>query len=152
MQQQQAMQKFLGDYNSKVNEFAQSTPDFADAYKFALEARLKEYQAVGYDDNEAKQMVIEDEMAIVTKSFQRGENPAKMIYELAKTRGYAKSIPQTTQTNNAEKLETLQRGIAASKSANSSGTKPTQLTIEAINAMSDDEFDSVDWSKVLKMG
>lgn len=152
LQQQQVMQKFMGDYNAKVNEFAQTTPDFSDAYKYALEARLNEYKAVGYDDNEAKAMVIEDEMAIVTKAFQRGENPARMIYELAKTRGYTKSIPQTTQTNNAEKMETLQRGIAASKSVNAAGSKPAQLTIEAINAMSDDEFDSVDWSKVLKMG
>lgn len=152
-QQQQAMQKFIGTYQQQAANFAKGTPDFQDAYNFALKSRLEEYETFGYSKEQATAMANEDEMAIVANCLQNGVNPAEKIYQFAKMRGYQGNQPvKQEKPNNIQKLETIERGLQASKSVNQGGVKPSELTLEAIYAMDDDEFDKVDWKKVLKMG
>lgn len=153
LQQQQAMQKFIGAYQQQAAEFAKTNQDFQDAYKFAVEARLNEYETFGYTKEEAAAMANEDEMAIVAQCLRNGVNPAEKIYQFAKMRGYQGKQPVNKEIpNNLQKLETIERGLQASKTVNQGGSKPTELTLDAIAAMDDDEFNQVDWSKVLKMG
>lgn len=150
-----SMQKFQNTYASKAREFEQQAPDFKDAYAFALKSRFEEYQALGYSQEEAVALVNEDEMAIVAKALQSEQNPAESIYKLAKMRGYQGKQAANESINNQakQKMETLERGMNASKSLsnNGGGQANGDLTIESILAMDDDEFDKVDWEKVRKL-
>lgn len=150
---QTKQQQFINTYKAKVAEFAQTTPDFSDAYNHLIKSRIAEFEASGYSRDKINQMVHEDEAAIVATAFSQNANPGERIYNLAKLRGYqGKASNQNVQTNQ-QKIETLERGVKASKSINNAGTTSDErLTLESISDMDDADFDKFDWDKVLKMG
>lgn len=151
-----AMQKFSNAWESTAREFAQTNPDFREAYDFALKSRVAEYEEAGWSKKEAVAMANEDEMAIVSNAFRRGDNPADRIYRLAKLRGFQKA-PATNQqqpaNDNKQKMEMFDQGVKASKSLNNNSgtTGAQQLTVEGILAMSDKEFENFDWEEMKKL-
>jgi hypothetical protein len=120
---------------------------------------MGEYMAAGLTEQEANQQITHEEAQVVSLAFRQGANPAERVYAMAKASGYAKAQntpqPQTSNDNAevAKKLEQLQKSIAANKSLSQSGgkvdTKPT-LSLQSIADMDDDEFDKVDWKKLVK--
>lgn len=154
VQKNDAQQKFISTWQSQAREFEKSTPDFRDAYRHVINSRFEEYQAVGYTPEQAEQLVHEDEAAIVAQSLQQGINPAERIYRLAQMRGYARAKNESMNpVSNQQKMETLEKGMRASKSVNTGGQSSSDdMTLEGIAAMDDDEFSKVDWNKVLKLG
>lgn len=151
LEQQHAMQQFKAAWQQKAQEYAETNPDFSDAYNYALTSRMKEYEAVGYSKQEAMNLANEDEVAIVAKAFQNDINPAERIYELAKMRGYQRK-ESAPVTNNKQKFDTLEKGVKASKSIASGGVStPSKLTLEDVASMSDEEFSKFDWNKLSKV-
>lgn len=147
--QHQAMNQLVKEYQSKAQEFSRSTPDFNDAYSYVVNQRLSEYEAAGYSRDDAIRLVNEDEAAIVVKALQDDVNPAERIYSLAKVRGYQKQ--QAQQKPNVQKLDVIEKGLRASKTLNtSSNAKTAPLSIESLDAMSDEEFDKIDWDKSVR--
>lgn len=159
-QQQLQKQQFINQYSHSAKEYANEVKDFGDAYKYLNDSRLKEYLEAGYTQQQANELLESDELAIVAKAYQDGVNPASRIYNLAKLRGYQfKQQQAQAQTQSADKkLETLEKGMQASKSLNNlSGQGEKQVTLEALAQMSNDELDEFldnnkNWNKVLKMG
>lgn len=160
-QQQQAeiarkQNEFVNTYRSKANEFKQANPDFQDAYDYVMQNRLEEFKVAGYTEEQAKQLVIEDEAAIVANALSQGKNPAESIYNLSKLRGYKKESTINAQAkinSNQQKIEAMEKGLKASKSlSNSGGVAKENLTPEAVAQMSDEEFEKFDWNKLLKLG
>lgn len=156
--QQQVFNQFLGKYQQSATEFSQQTTDFKDAYKFLHDERVKEYKEAGFDHAQAERLFIDDELAVASKAFQDGVNPASRIYNIAKARGYQqKSAQATTQQNNQQKMDALQKGVQASKSLSGVGGKADNpMTLEALAQMNNDELDDYlndkNWGKILKMG
>jgi len=158
-EQQRGYQQFVQNYQQKAAEFSQEHPDFNDAYKYALECRLSDYKSLGYTDQQARQLVGDDEKAIAARALQEGDNPAESIYNFAKSRGFngqqqpQQQSPQDKIAANNEKIAKLEKGIEASKSIHSGGGQPVKdFSLSDVANMDDDDFDKVDWSKVLKMG
>lgn len=168
-QQQHQMQQFTNAYASRAQEFAKETPDFKDAYKFVVDSRVRELQAIGYDATTAAQMAQNDELNIAGKAFQDGKNPAQVLYTLAEARGYKKADPAAAAAPNGSgapppdpmarlesKLDTIAKGQAAGKSLGGSGGAPGEsLTLESLAGMSDTEFAELegrmkgrDWEKL----
>lgn len=152
--QQESMQQFVRNYAEKATEFAKTTPDFKEAYSYVMQSRMEEFIAAGYSKQDALNLVHEDEAAIVANAFRQDANPAERIYKLAELRGYKKSSKeQDIKSANKQKIDSLEKGIKASATITNSGShNDSKLTLEAIADMSDDEFDKVDWNKVLKLG
>lgn len=148
--------EFVNTYRSKAEEFKQSNPDFQEAYDYAMKGRLEEFKIAGYTDQQARQLIIEDEAAIVANALSQGKNPAESIYNLAKLRGYKKESTLNTQDKinaNQQKIDAMERGLKSGKSlSNSGGVARENLTPEAIAEMDDDEFAKFDWNKLLKLG
>lgn len=153
---QQQQQQFVNSYRSAADEFAKTNPDFDDAYSHLMESRLAEFDAAGYTPVQARQLLVEDEAAIVANAMQRGINPAESIYKLAKLRGFSSGSNMNAQDKinaNNEKINNLERGLQASRSVNSGGINSREsMSLESIAAMDDSDFENVDWNKVLKMG
>lgn len=168
-QQAQQFEQFKSVYAAKAQEFAKETPDFKDAYKYVVESRIAELQAIGYDQNAASQMAAQDELNIAGKAFQDGANPAERLYALAKARGYQKSAEAPAKAPNGSteaipdpmarlesRLDTIAKGQAAGKSLGGSGGAPGEtLTLESLAGMSDAEFAELesrmkgrDWEKL----
>jgi hypothetical protein len=146
------MERFREMCDTSVNEFEKQAPDYRQAYGWLLENRLKEFDALGYDQVTAKRLIIEDEMAIASTAYKHGANPAERIYNLAKLRGYQNTPPkvvETPQQKSTQKLDQLERGMQAAKSLGSAGGAASQeLTLEALADMDDDDF-AKHWDKIM---
>ena len=143
MQQRNSQQQaFMNTYRASAQEFAAKTPEFSEAYKFLLGARMAEHKAAGYSDQEAQSLLVEEEMSIVAKAYQDRVNPAERLYNVAKNRGYSaanakKAAPQSKNLND------IKRGMANSKSLKSGGGELPGSTpgIDAIDGMDFAQFD-----------
>ncbi len=139
-------QEFVSKYQQSAQVYAQQQTDFNDAYRFLMSSRQSELQAVGYEPNIAAQIMAQEEAMIVGKAFDDGVNPAERMYALAKTRGYAKAAPE--QTPEEVKMQTLEKGLEASRSLSSGNATKGEMTLETLADLDDDEFDKV-WSKLV---
>lgn len=140
-QQSAKKQAFFNMYRASAQEFAQKAPDFQEAYKHLVSAKVEEYMAAGYNQEQADQLLIEDEMGIVAKAYQDKVNPAERIYNLAKKRGYA---GKTVAAKPAGKsLSDIKKGMENSKSLKSGGGEIEDKNhgIDDVDGMSFDEFD-----------
>lgn len=148
---QQRQQQFANQYQQSALEYLKDKPDFSDAYTYLVQTRGQEYIAAGYDLNQAKQLLHEDEMAIAAKAFQDGVNPAERMYNLAVTRGYKKVEPVKENTQQAErKIEQMQQGLKQSKSlSNVGGKQEFNLTLESLVDMDDEDFSKY-WDKIVR--
>ena len=148
-------EQFTGAYAQSAREFSAKTPDFGAAYNFAITGQLAELQAAGYSQDQAQNIVQQYEIAIVSKAFQDGVNPAERLYAFAQTRGYKKADPApvvdpavaaqekaaAAMGEAAKKLGTIARGQAAGKSlSGAGGASVDTMTIESLLAMDDEEF------------
>lgn len=146
-------QKFVNDYRRSSDEFAKTNPDFTDAYKHLTKARFDEHVAAGFTPEQANQMLHEDETAIVAQAFNQRVNPAERIYALAKLRGYQNNSNINKQNSNQTKMDQMEKGMRNSKSVNDGGSHiDDSISIEAVAAMSDSDFEKVDWDKIMTLG
>jgi len=154
-------QAFVRAYREKAAEFEKVTPDFRDAYQYLLEQRQAELE-IDWSPEEVEQILREDEAALVAKALSSGRNPAESIYKMAKLRGFSGKGNIQTNTGskvsdkiaeNEQKIANLERGIKASKTINGAGHNvPDTLSLEAVASMDDDEFEKLDWNKLMKLG
>jgi len=135
-QEQQAMSSLDNAYRASAMEFQKEAPDFAEAYKFLEQSRIAEYMALGYNNQEAAQLLQQDERALAAKSFKERANPAARIYAAAKARGFNTTAAES-------RLEKVSNGMQKGKSLPRAGGKNIEKAydISRINEMSDTEFD-----------
>lgn len=141
-QQQKAQQEhnervFRNHVSTLEHEFAKSTPDYPDAFRFMVERRMKELSAAGYNEGQIREIVDRDAVMISWDAIQNGRNPAETLYNMAVNTGYAKKSPQPTAE---QKVTNLQKGTEAAK-ALGNGSAPAGLpTMEQIADMGEEEF------------
>jgi len=143
MQQRNTQQQaFMNTYRASAQEFSAKTPEFSEAYKFLLGARMAEHKAAGYSDQEAQSLLVEEEMSIVAKAYHDKVNPAERIYNVAKNRGYSAANAKKTPVA-PRSLSDIKRGMANSKSLKSGGGELPSSTpgVDAIDGMDFAQFD-----------
>lgn len=74
-------------------EFRISTPDYDRAVQHLVERRSAELAAVGYSPAQRTQMIQQEAFFTAAQAVQTGRNPAAVIYEIARMRGYQNSPP-----------------------------------------------------------
>lgn len=162
-QQMEQMRQLQQSVREQVNEYAQVQPDYPEAFKFVLENRIKELEALGYNNPEEVQQILNMEtMAMAQSSLQRGVNPGESVYKLAQAKGYKKSEGDQQQGDQQqggqqqggtmeEQLDRIERGQQASKSLSggAGAGKPGEegLSLSEIEKMSDKEFDEL-WTQM----
>lgn len=144
-----------GHWSQSAQSYAAEAPDFGDAVKFLSDTRTRQLKALAAvdprfgDDNGILGQINAELKSIVVAAKERGENPAKVVHELAKAYGFA-AAPQQTQAPNGltEKLaqidaaQNASRTLAASPGRNAGDP----ISPEAIASMSNSEFEA--WMKV----
>ncbi len=143
--QQQQYQGIVGAYKAAAAEVRQSVPDFDDAYKHLIGLRTNAYVEQGYDLDQAASIVQREEAQTVQMALNMGMNPAAVIYNFAKSAGFQGKPKEAPKPD----LETVQKGVAASKSLSTAKGKGEQnLTLEAVASMTDEDFDKF-WNTVM---
>lgn len=148
-------QRIATEVTRLESEYAKATPDYPQAQEFLQKAWAAEAQVLGVPPQQAIRFYAEQ---VVRAAAQSNRNPGEIAYEFAKARGYAKANG-TQQPKTGPSIETLQRGVAASRSTSAApGTAtPGIPTIDALLKMDDDEFaskfaarDSREWDKTMR--
>lgn len=124
-------------------------PDFGDAAKWLSDARSKQLQAYAavdprFGNPQAINRQIDSELRqIVVAAAQAGTNPAKAVYELAKSWGYAGPKP-AANADPGKVVETIAKNMAAETSLSEAGGSSAKGTLSAedIANMSPDEFEA----------
>ncbi len=88
-QQRAALQQYSSWATVQEHEFAKKEPEYPDAYRFASEVRDKELQTLGYSPGERAAILRMNTAEIVNNAMQQGRNPAELVWEYARARGYA---------------------------------------------------------------
>lgn len=136
-EQSRQHQELVGRYQFAAQEFAAKTPDFGEAYKYALESQIKEYETLGYSHQDASYIAQQQEMQVVQKAFEDGANPAERIYNYAKLRGF--QAPANTKGN--ADLSAIKQGMEEASPVvdkASSESEPPTLVEEFLNAKDED--------------
>lgn len=130
-------------------EFAATTPDYDKASSHLFEMRRQELVAAGWTDPaEIQTMMANEATGLAARALQQGRNPAAVVYELAKLRGYAGPAPSGDAAGNGNgapqpgaaegQLRTIAAGQQQSRQVRGSG--PVALTAARLAEMSPEEF------------
>lgn len=134
-QQVEQEHRFTSHVNALEAEFSSTTPDYVDALNFVRGRRISELKALGYPQEQISAIVYQNAQMIASDALRMGANPAERIYQMAVATGYVKK-----GTSAEVKMETLQKGVEASKKLGNGGVDTGHPTAEQIADMSDDEF------------
>jgi len=146
-------------YRAAANEFHGKTPDFMDAYNHLLTSRANELRVLyQMPEEQIGRQLQQEEMGLVALAFKQNRNPAELLYENAKLRGYAKKaaapavIPQAPTppaSTPAAAIEAEKAKAAAATSLSSGGKSPKAgPTAEDLLEAQGEEFDKL-WDKVM---
>ena len=136
-------------------EFERETPDYQKAYAYLADKRTKEFMAVGFKDQYTLNQALEMEMQrLVNHAIGIGENPARLVYNLAVANGYSAEPGETMEKNDqAEALKRISEGqkAASNSGRGSTASKNGAVRLSDIENMSADEFEQV-WNKLKRQG
>lgn len=145
--QQQEQIAHVTHVNNMTMQFASQTPDYFQAIRYARDMRDKELELFGYADPQMRDQIIGQEANLVIHgALQTGRNPAAVLYEFAKMRGYASvqpAAPQQPQSiSNEERLARAQRAQPATRSLSQGSIPATEdgLTLEKLVGGTEEEF------------
>ncbi len=140
---------------ASTQEFAKRQPDLQDAFNYLERHRTEELRTAGIADADIPAIIVNEAAQISSLAFQQGANPAERLYNIAKTRGYAPKPAEPEHKPGildqprgpdgkfapADKIETVAKAQKAAKSLSASGGGgATDLTLESLASMTDDEF------------
>ena len=144
-----------------ATEFAAQAPDYRDAYKYAIESRALELSVLGVPQDQIPNIMRREELTLIDNARRNGRNPAQVIYEFAKARGFqapqpapapvavapapAPVAPQPAPPNPA--LQQAKAAVAASASAGGAPAAKGELTVAEIASLKGAAFDAA-WNKM----
>lgn len=134
--------QFVNLVASREAEFASRTPDYHAATAFVQQRKMSEYKAIGLSETEARQALSRDTMSVAQIALQRGQNPAEVMYGLARTLGFAAPVQPAVQGQQRPAAPSSLQTAGGAPGADTAG----QPTPEALAQMSDSEFDTW-WNK-----
>jgi len=147
-QQRAAVQQYTAWATAQEQEFAKDQPEYPDAYRYAAETRDQELRSLGYEDPAARAAIVRMNTAeIINNAIQQGRNPAELVWEYARARGYQ---PRGRRGGESEAQAKIAAGLqAAGGKLNQGGsTGEGDLSAKDLAGITDpDEFEKA-WKRV----
>ncbi|MDH2313339.1 hypothetical protein [Methylobacterium brachiatum] len=144
--------EIIGFYQQDLQRAVAADPTVSQAYEHLFSGRVAELTLFGMPQAEAIQAVREEEFNIAQTARQRGQSPAAMIAQLAKSRGFAPkaadpapaaaAAPQETAAEKAARTAAGQAGPGRSLSA-AGGQPAGEITLEMLASMSEADFEKL---------
>lgn len=130
----QALSNWAADFEQ---DFKAEHSDYDDAASFLRDERIKELTVLHGSEQIAEQELFKELLGVVAHCKQKNLDPAETVYNLAKTRGFAKTA--VAIDNAAKPLQKVKQGQSASRTLQGGRPEQSELTIEAINRMPSDK-------------
>lgn len=151
--EQQTFVKSITDFAiAQEKDFISKTPDYLAASEFLLKSRMDELADMGWSEEQSKQIINQERFAIAQKAMQDGKNPAEMVYNVSKRRGFvapkpadkggAGKQPAPVVEDDATKLARVKVGQEISQSLTdvSGDGANAPMTSQRLAQLSDAEF------------
>lgn len=141
--------RFFNTVAEMEANFVSETPDYADARTFARQARFQQLQMLAPDATEDQLIahLQQEEQQLALSALRRGANPAQLVYNYAKTIGYAKKADPAPPAD-VPTLGKPPKQLAPDQTLGSSGNSPA---LDATNEQ-EDPFDMAFKSMFKKAG
>ncbi len=142
-------QQFQQQVMALRDQFVTTTPDFPQAYDHMRAARIADLRLYGLPDRDIPAALLQEELRISQQAIQTGQNPAAVVYEMAKRHGYtptAGTPPGTPPVIPAKgaTIEEIQRAQAASRTLAASPPAGTEeVTLDGLRAMPDKDMNQL---------
>lgn len=133
-------------YQQDALSYVKEKPEFGQAYKFLIDGRHRELEAMGMSDaNQRNQFIANEERGLVAEAMRLKRSPSQMMHNLAIARGFAAKAPADPVQDNAKKIEQIAAGqkAAGASLSNAGGSSGEGLTAAALADMSEEEFAAV---------
>lgn len=145
MQNQNVEQQRRQAFQHSVSRYMQEAPDWKDAFSHLVAQRHAEMEMLGVADKAARDAQLREEaQGLINGALEKGQDPAKLLYEIAKRRGYQSKATQAADPlrKAQEELDRLESGKAASASLRGAGTSGVgeQLTLAQLANMGEDQY------------
>jgi hypothetical protein len=149
-QQRAAVQQYASWATTQEQEFAKGQPEYHEAYRFAADTRDKELQALGYSDPAARANIVRMNTAeIINNAIQQGRNPAELVWEYARARGFtSKAVRATAGDAEAQAKITAGMQAAGGKLNQGGATGEGDLSAKDLSGITDPEEFEKAWKKV----
>lgn len=132
-QMQQVQQARYQDAVQLANSFREQVPDYDQAVEFINKARHDELAIYGLTDDQIKAQMAQEANGVYDAGKRLGMNPAEIIYNLAKQRGY-----RGQQVEEAQRIEALADAQRQTQGLGSGGARASgRLTLSQIAEMSE---------------
>lgn len=90
---QKAERDFRGAYIADTKRFLVTKPNFPQAYRHLIDTRERQLRALGHEDpSEIESIVQREERSLALQAYQRGQNPADVLYRAAVAYGYSEPV------------------------------------------------------------
>lgn len=140
-------QRVMNWAQQQASVFATQQPEFNDAYTFAKEGRTKELLAIGYAPEAVSSALEAEQAQLIMYAAQSGKNPAQLVYDYAKARGFtSKAAAALGDPNAAQKIA---QGQAQAPKLNKGGqTADGEMTANDLANIKDPVEFEKQWNKV----
>jgi hypothetical protein len=148
-QQHAAVRQYASWASAQEQEFAKREPEYHEAYRYAADARDQELQALGYSDPTSRANILRMNTAeIISNAMQQGRNPAELVWEYARARGFTSKGAR--KGGNAEAQAKIAAGLqAAGGKLNQGGASSEgEMTAKDLSNISDPEEFEQAWKKI----
>jgi hypothetical protein len=139
-QQQAAKQRevqALSNYAAPFEEdFKVANPDYDQASQHLYQSRLDELKAIYNDPDRAQEQITQELLDLISTARQRNEDPAAIVYSLAKQRGFNGKVAISNAVDKgAEQLQTIKRGQQAARTVGGGRAESSEMTYEGVMAL-----------------
>jgi hypothetical protein len=154
-QQQQEVATVINRAQAFEREYVAANPDYAEAATHLMKSRDAELARFGLTPEQRQQQMAAEQIQLAQHALRIGVNPAQLVHDLARDRGYApravqqnegqsETTPAATAQQTAVKLAAVKRGQDAGPSLGQSrGVAAPPLTAQRLLEMSEGEFAGV---------
>jgi hypothetical protein len=140
-QTEQAVRKISTGMEAFEADFAEEHPDYIKAATYYRNARVSELEDLGYSGERLMQKVAGEFFTMVNDVMKSGRDPAEVVYNLAKKRGFATGKDEATK-----KLQKMQAAGGTAGAPRSKG-QDNGLTWERVAKATGAEKDRL-WAKL----
>lgn len=136
-QRSQALATVSSTMREYEDDFRDLNPDYDAAAQHFMSARAEELKDTGLTGAALAEAMQNDFAGIVARSVQAGKDPAEIIYNMAKRRGFSGAVDKA-----AAKLQTIAKGQAQSRTLPGGGAAQGSLSAGKVAELSGAAFDA----------
>lgn len=147
---QRATAQHYSDWaGAQEREFTQAQPEYPEAYRYATETRDKELQALGYSDPAVRADIVRQNSAeIVRNALSQGKNPAELVWEYARARGFTPKGGRSANPTEAHAKIAAGLQAAGGKLNQGGAAGEAEMSAKDLSNISDPEEFERAWKKL----